>query len=81
MTDDNEILPKPAKPATKKAAKKKTRKKANKAARKGDAGVAAGRGRAWTFPKNYLEDAIKIPRALTRSLLAILHQQRTLQRP
>lgn len=64
MTDENEVPPKPAKSAAKKAAKKKTRKKSKKAARKGDASGSAGKGKVWTFPKNFLEEAIKIPRAL-----------------
>src|ERR1700704_5297183 len=61
MSDEAEVTTKAAKP--KKSAKKRASKlKKPKRAVSNDSSIA--KGKPWTFPKNTLEDAIRIPKEI-----------------
>ena len=60
MSDESEVTPKAVK--TKKTAKKAAKKA--KKAKKPVADASSAKGKPWTFPKNTLEDAIRIPKEI-----------------
>jgi hypothetical protein len=60
MSDETEATSKPVK--VKKTAKKRTKKIAR--AKKATHDASSAKGKPWTFPKNTLEDAIRIPKEI-----------------
>jgi hypothetical protein len=60
MSDEAEIAPK----ATKRTNAAKKRVKTTAKAKKAAKDVSSAKGKPWTFPKNALEDAIRIPKEI-----------------